>query len=81
MSFDSEDSLQIVGVFRIVLKFNSALRSAETFYTDSNGREMIKRVRDRRGPSYPPFNSTGNEPVAANYYRASDAQCRCRNSP
>eukprot|EP00040_Diaphanoeca_grandis_P000572 m.15796 g.15796 ORF g.15796 m.15796 type:complete len:1168 (-) comp10754_c0_seq1:58-3561(-) len=50
----------------VVLKFNSGLASDKTFYTDSNGREMVKRVRDARGPSYPAF--TINEPVAENYY-------------
>ena len=33
---------------------------------DANGREMIKRVVDKRGPSYPPLNVS--EPVAGNYY-------------
>jgi len=50
----------------VVVKFNSALQSDKVFYTDSNGREMVKRVRDARGPSYPPFEI--NEPVAENYY-------------
>ena len=50
----------------IVLKFNSALQSKGTFYTDSNGREMVKRQRDARGPSYPPY--VVGEPVAGNYY-------------
>ena len=50
----------------LVLKFTSGLKSSGTFYTDSNGREMVKRVRDARGPSYPPL--VVNEPVAGNYY-------------
>ena len=50
----------------IALKFNSALQSKGTFYTDSNGREMVKRQRDARGPSYPPY--VVGEPVAGNYY-------------
>ena len=50
----------------VVLKFNSGLNSNTVFHTDSNGREMVKRIRDGRGPSYPPF--TINEPVAENYY-------------
>jgi alpha-mannosidase len=49
-----------------VVKFSSGLASKGTFYTDSNGREMLKRQRDARGPSYPPF--VINEPVAENYY-------------
>ena len=24
-------------------------------YADANGREMVKRQRDKRGPSYPPY--------------------------
>ncbi|KAH8073785.1 hypothetical protein JL720_10856 [Aureococcus anophagefferens] len=55
----------------LVLKYASDLESAETFYTDSNGKEMVKRVRDARGPSYPhPYNIS--EPVAGNYYPADD---------
>ena len=46
----------------VVLKFTSALKSKGTFYTDSNGREMVKRQRDARGPSYPPL--VVNEPAA-----------------
>ena len=50
----------------VVLQFNSQLRSGGTFFTDSNGREMIKRQRNARGPSYPPYQTF--EPIAANYY-------------
>lgn len=50
----------------VVLKFNTDLNSDKVFYTDSNGREMVKRIRDGRGPSYPPLQI--NEPVAENYY-------------
>ena len=49
----------------VVLQFNSQLRSGGTFFTDSNGREMIKRQRNARGPSYPPYQI--GEPVAGNY--------------
>jgi hypothetical protein len=49
----------------LVLKFNSALASNGTWFADANGREMVKRQRDKRGPSYPPF--VVGEPVAANY--------------
>lgn len=43
---------------------NKGFNSSKTFYTDSNGREMIKRVRD-----YRPFNFDPTlEPVSQNYY-------------
>jgi len=44
----------------------SEINSKGTFYTDSNGREMILRRRNKRGNSYPKFRT--NEPVAGNYY-------------
>ncbi|KAJ1454800.1 galactose mutarotase-like domain-containing protein [Pelagophyceae sp. CCMP2097] len=51
----------------LVLKYSSGLKSEKVFYTDSNGKEMVRRKRDARGPSYPqPYNFS--EPVAANYY-------------
>ena len=50
----------------LVLKFNSGIASKGTFYTDANGRELVKRQRDKRGPSYPPYEI--GEPVAGNYY-------------
>ena len=50
----------------LVVKFASGLASDGVYYTDSNGREMLKRKRDARGPSYPPL--VINEPVAENYY-------------
>jgi lysosomal alpha-mannosidase len=48
----------------VVVKFSSDLQSNSTFYTDANGREILKRVRDYRATW--PFNNT--EPVAGNYY-------------
>jgi alpha-mannosidase len=50
----------------VIIKYKSGLDSKGVFYTDSNGREMVKRVYNQRGPSYPPL--TVNEPVAGNYY-------------
>ena len=50
----------------VSVRYNSGLESKGTFYTDSNGREMVKRVYNARGPSYPTLNVT--EPVAGNYY-------------
>ncbi|XP_074108776.1 lysosomal alpha-mannosidase II isoform X1 [Cotesia typhae] len=48
----------------IVTKYSSNLQSDGTFYTDSNGREMIKRRRNYR----PSWNVTLEEPIAGNYY-------------
>ncbi|XP_044592334.1 lysosomal alpha-mannosidase isoform X2 [Cotesia glomerata] len=48
----------------IVTKYKSNLQSDGTFYTDSNGREMIKRKRNYR----PSWNLTLEEPIAGNYY-------------
>ncbi|DBB01101.1 hypothetical protein WJX77_006941 [Trebouxia sp. C0004] len=48
----------------VVLRYASSLRSGATFYTDSNGREYLKRVRDFR----PTWNLTITEPVSGNYY-------------
>ncbi|CAG5074046.1 Similar to MAN2B1: Lysosomal alpha-mannosidase (Macaca fascicularis) [Cotesia congregata] len=48
----------------IFTKYKSNLQSDGTFYTDSNGREMIKRRRNYR----PTWNLTLEEPIAGNYY-------------
>lgn len=40
------------------------LTTGDTFYTDSNGREMLKRVKDYR----PTWELENHEPVAGNYY-------------
>ncbi|XP_019848841.1 PREDICTED: lysosomal alpha-mannosidase-like [Amphimedon queenslandica] len=48
----------------IVSVFNTDLESDKTFYTDSNGRESQKRIRNYRHDSVY-FNT---EPVAGNYY-------------
>jgi alpha-mannosidase len=50
----------------VIVKYSSGLASAGTFYTDANGREMVKRQYNERGPSYPTLQV--NEPVAGNYY-------------
>ena len=50
----------------VVMRYSTGLRSNGTFYTDSNGREMVKRQYNARGPSYPKL--VVNEPVAGNYY-------------
>jgi len=48
---------------KIDFKLKPATAGA-TFYTDSNGREYLKRVRDFR----PTWNLTITEPVSGNYY-------------
>jgi hypothetical protein len=51
----------------VIVKYTSGIKSAGTWYTDSNGKEMVKRVYNKRGPSYPePYKIS--EPVAGNYY-------------
>lgn len=48
----------------IVTRFSTKIQSNLTFYTDSNGREMMERIRNFRW-TYP---YTGEEPQTANYY-------------
>ncbi|CAM9878394.1 unnamed protein product, partial [Phaeothamnion confervicola] len=50
----------------VVSRFSSAVASAGTFWTDSNGREFQRRQRDAR-PTWP---LDVTEPVAGNYYPA-----------
>ena len=37
----------------VVMRYETSLESNGTFYTDSNGKELIQRVYNKRGPSYP----------------------------
>ncbi|GMH06887.1 hypothetical protein Nepgr_008727 [Nepenthes gracilis] len=48
----------------VVAKITTAMQTDKTFYTDSNGRDFIKRIRDYRAD----WNLQVNEPVAGNYY-------------
>ena len=48
----------------ISMRISSAVNSGEEFYTDSNGREMLKRALNYR-PTWP---LEVSEPVAGNYY-------------
>lgn len=48
----------------IITRFKTNLKTESTFYTDSNGREVLKRVRDFR----PTWKLHLQEPVAGNYY-------------
>lgn len=47
----------------IVSRFYSVLKNNGEFYTDSNGREMMKRVRNKRS-----YTAKIVEPIAGNYY-------------
>lgn len=48
----------------IVTKYSTNLTSNATFYTDSNGKEMLKRIRDFR----PTWKLENTEPESGNYY-------------
>ncbi|KAL3876582.1 hypothetical protein ACJMK2_034416 [Sinanodonta woodiana] len=48
----------------VIARYNTKLKTDKTFYTDANGREILKRVLDYRETW--PFNQT--EIVAGNYY-------------
>ena len=51
----------------MVVKYASGLNSSGTWFTDSNGKEMVKRVLNKRGVTYPQAYNI-SEPVAGNYY-------------
>lgn len=48
----------------IILRYDTDIESAATFYTDANGREVLQRIRDYQ----PTWNYTVTEPVSGNYY-------------
>lgn len=48
----------------IISRFTSNLKTDGTFYTDSNGREMLKRIRNFR----PTWKLKLSEEIAGNYY-------------
>ena len=48
----------------IILKYDSTLKTKGTFYTDANGRQLIKRQKDHRDT----WKYTVTEPVSGNYY-------------
>ncbi|XP_066063760.1 lysosomal alpha-mannosidase isoform X2 [Chamaea fasciata] len=48
----------------VISRFQTPLRTAGRFYTDSNGRQVLERRRDYR----PTWNLSQSEPVAGNYY-------------
>ncbi|KAH8410107.1 hypothetical protein KR009_006064, partial [Drosophila setifemur] len=49
----------------VVTTFNSGIQNDGVFYTDSNGREMLKRVKDQREEFSPDLSE---QPVSGNYY-------------
>ncbi|EJW83317.1 hypothetical protein WUBG_05771, partial [Wuchereria bancrofti] len=51
----------------IITRYTADINSAGIFYTDSNGRQMMTRTRNR----YPSFSYTNTEPIAGNYYPVS----------
>ncbi|KAJ8919646.1 hypothetical protein NQ315_006173, partial [Exocentrus adspersus] len=48
----------------VITRYKTRLNSDSVFYTDSNGRELVKRVRNFR----PTWKVSLQEPVAGNYY-------------
>ncbi|KAK3041857.1 hypothetical protein RJ639_000373, partial [Escallonia herrerae] len=48
----------------IVTKISTTMKSNKTFYTDSNGRDFLERIRDYRAD----WDLEVNQPVAGNYY-------------
>ena len=67
VAFDGDTPLPNNWGKEVILKLSSDLETNGTFYTDSNGREMIHRVKDHRGPTYPdPYYVS--EPIAGNYF-------------
>ena len=48
----------------VIVRYSSGLASQGVFFTDSNGRDSLRRVRGER----PSWNFTTLEPVAGNYY-------------
>ncbi|XP_076327158.1 LOW QUALITY PROTEIN: lysosomal alpha-mannosidase-like [Tachypleus tridentatus] len=48
----------------IITKFDTNLQSKKKFYTDANGRQVLKRVRNER----PTWSLNITEPVSGNYY-------------
>lgn len=48
----------------VITRFNTDIKSNSIFYTDSNGREMLKRKRNHRDT----WNLNLAEPIAGNYF-------------
>lgn len=52
----------------IIIRYNTSVENKGVFYTDSNGRQMIRRVRKHKFGD----NDTLSEPIAGNYYPISN---------
>ena len=48
----------------IITQYNTHILNQDTFYTDSNGRQILQRVKDYR----PTWDFVSSEPVSQNYY-------------
>ncbi|KAK7290561.1 hypothetical protein RIF29_05069 [Crotalaria pallida] len=48
----------------VITQFTTTMKTGRTFYTDSNGRDFIKRIRDFRTD----WDLQVNQPIAGNYY-------------
>jgi hypothetical protein len=48
----------------VVLRYSSGIRSGGAFFTDANGRAMVRRARDAR----PTWDLNVTEPQAGNFY-------------
>jgi len=67
VAFDKQTPLPNMWGKEVIVKYSSGLATKGQWYTDSNGKEMILREYNKRGPSYPkPYKIS--EPVAGNFY-------------
>lgn len=67
VAYDGSEPLPNNWGKELVMRYDSSIASDATFYSDSNGREMVERVFNKRGPTYPePY--LVSEPVSGNYY-------------
>ncbi|KAK1886575.1 Lysosomal alpha-mannosidase, partial [Dissostichus eleginoides] len=48
----------------VITRFDTSIKTSQYFYTDSNGREMLRRRKDFR----PSWTLRQSEPIAGNYY-------------
>ena len=48
----------------VITQYNTHIPNQDTFYTDSNGRQILQRVKDYR----PTWDFVSSEPVSQNYY-------------